>query len=139
MKHIFIAMTLSFASLPALAAEQDPVQLPESLTCKEVLNVFGSEKLSASPIVFGELNAEEASRLLGDDEAWGQVSQAKDDDLVEINFGDGEQIDSVTFKKEEVAALVKGESKTIRGLAKVGFWWADGDHIDSLKVLECSK
>lgn len=139
MKHIVIALALSFASVPAFAAEQDPVKLPESLTCKEVFNVFGTEKLSNSSIVFGELNAEEASRLVGSDEAWGEVSQAKDDDLVEINFGDGEQIDSVTFKKEEVAALVKGDVKSIRGLAKAGFWWADGDHIDSLKVLECSK
>jgi hypothetical protein len=119
----------------ALAETQGPATLPNNLKCKEILNVIGNDNLGT--IILRNLNSQPEGR--GTNMPSGTVRQSQDNDQVVIDFTDGDQTESLTFKKEEMTDLTAGNRKSIRGLHAVGFWWADGDHTSDLAVVECEE
>lgn len=123
--------------------EQPPVALPPTLTCVEAFLVFGSADRSPSKLVITQLNEianDEESGPYSEDTVnsnYGRVIQKSDDDKVLVSFSDGDQVEVLTFKKEDMSRLERGSVKSIRGLYEVGYWWSDGDHTEVLKVIEC--
>lgn len=123
MKNLILAALLVQSGL-VFAREQEPVKYPAQLNCKEILNVFGT----------GEL--EDFVVELSDSE---HVVQAKDDDLFIVDMSDGDQVTKYTFQRDDIGALNDGKVKSVRGTAWYGYWWADGDHVNNMNVIECTR
>ncbi|MCX5787607.1 MAG: hypothetical protein NTX64_03720 [Elusimicrobia bacterium] len=51
-------------------------------------------------------------------------------------FDDGDQMDAVVFRKEDLAALQQGAARSIPARKIGGYWWADGDHF-TLTTITC--
>lgn len=140
---VAVALVLGLSS-SAFAVEQAAVKLPDTLTCEPILCVFGGEQcgweVGTKPFTIAEINSNPGPLLKGItlNGDRGRIFQNNTDDLVTLDFSDGDQLAEYVFKKEEVALLANDTAPSIRGLFRMGCDWMDGNHVDIMTVVQCS-
>jgi hypothetical protein len=128
---ILIVCTLSLAiGLEAFARDQQLAKVPDSLKCRDTLCIYGG---------FCQNDPMPGDVFVVSTKDGYKVVQDGSNDQVVLDASDGDQVETITFQKEGMTALVQGSAKSIRGVRNVGFWWADGDHSNALTVAECTK
>ena len=137
------------SSTSAVQASARPVSgLPKSLSCKATACTFvdgqdehGNERTGtcdtssitrySSKII--KITKTSAKHPNG---PYGEVSVGTED--VTIDFADGEEVDGYVFKTKDLADLAKGTISAVNGTHELGYWWADGDHVQ-LFAVSCTK
>ena len=50
-------------------------------------------------------------------------------------FDDGDQMDGVVFRRDDLSALQQGAARSIPARKIGGYWWADGDHFTLTTII----
>ena len=137
MRHLLIFVVGSLLSAGALACDQKPAKLPNSMVCVESLCVSG--RCQENSILFEELNSKSPTAFyeLESFSREAVVQQSCENDRVKLASNDGEQIDEIELVRKDVRELQEGRKGSINGIRETGYWYADGDHTDSVSVVEC--
>lgn len=119
-----MGLMITFSAMSAFAMVQEPVDVPKQLVCQEVRSVFRKTGLDAVTLEIAK--------------AQPQVIQAKNNDLLIVDFTDGDQMDEFEFLRNDIWLLNTGKVQKINGLRRIGFYYADGAHTDDVLIVECS-
>lgn len=133
MKHLAAACLMAISSL-AVALEQEPVKLPKQLSCKYVTCISDVNPVKGK-YCDGLREMVKTPAIL----ATKYATQPKDTNRVKISLSESEEINDYQFTREELAELNLGKRKTVRGTRTIGYWWADGDHVEEAAVVSCKK
>ena len=133
MKKLFLAAL--FLSQSALATPNAELTLPKSMTCKGVFAVTSgtfSDLKDYQDIKIDKIDAQS----MGAEGVANRISL--NDDKITFNYGDGgDQYLNYTFVSSDLAALAKGEAKSIRGILEDGFDWTNGYNVRAQIIIEC--
>lgn len=133
----FILSLLFPATVPLAHMSDQPLpSIPNALACKGMMRIYG-EPAFTNLSYYGEIKLTQLNTEPAWNEKIGEIRHELHDDKVTIDFSDGDQYSSFTFRKDDLGALHRGDIKLLSGVYEDGYDWADGSHTRAAILVHC--